>query len=250
MQSNRCRFDFMKYLKLPFQRETFAPMLALMFASAACLASILAHIVWVKNLHYGFLVWNLFLAWLPLVFAMLARETHREEPPKTWRFLGLAGLWLVFFPNTSYIWTDVIHVGPWFYQHYWIDLTLILLCALTGLVLGFVSLYLMQSVVAGMFGRLAGWFFVAGAAGLNSLGVCLGRFLRVNSWDVFLQPGKVYHGLGVLVDNQAPQLSGAAFLFLFAMFLFIAYVLLYALTRLPKIDLVRPVVEDKGLEAA
>ena len=34
--------------------------------------------------------------------------------------------------------------------HFWVDLVLILLCALTGLVLGFVSLYLMQSVVTRM----------------------------------------------------------------------------------------------------
>ena len=143
----------MKYLILPFQRETFAPMLALMFASAACLALIFTHIVWMKDLQYGFLVWNLFLAWLPLVFALLARETYREEPRRTWRFIVLASLWLLFFPNTSYIWTDVIHLWTRLYQHFWIDLPLILLCALTGLVLGFVSLYLMQSVVARMFGR-------------------------------------------------------------------------------------------------
>jgi len=250
MQSNRCRFDFMKYLKLPFQREIFAPVLALMFASAASLVLVFTRIIWTRDIHYVLLVWNLFLAWLPLGFALLARETYREEQRRTWRFLGLAGLWLLFFPNAPYIWTDVIHLWTQFYQYFWIDLTLILLCALTGSVLGFVSLYLMQSVVARMFGRVASWLFVAGAAGLSSLGVYLGRFLRFNSWDVFLRPGKIYRGLDVWVDNQGPQLSGAAFLFLFAAFLFVAYVLLYALTRLPQIDFVRPVAEDKGLEAA
>ena len=127
----------MKYLKLPFQRETFAPVLALMFASAASLALILAHIVWTKDLHYAFLVWNLFLAWLPLGFALLARETYREEQRRTWRFYGLAGLWLLFFPNAPYIWTDMVHLWTQYYQHFWIDLMMILLCALTGAVLGF-----------------------------------------------------------------------------------------------------------------
>lgn len=226
----------MKYLKLPFQRETFAPMMALMFASAASLALILAHIIWTKDLHYVFLVWNLFLAWLPLVFAILARETYREEQQWSWRLFGLAGLWLLFFPNAPYIWTDVVHLWTRYYQHFWADLMLILLCALTGSVLGFVSLYLMQSVVARMFGRMAGWLFVAGAAGLSSLGVYLGRFMRCNSWDVFLQPGKIYRGLDAWTDGRVPHVSSAVFLVLFALFLFIAYVLLYALTRLPAAD--------------
>jgi uncharacterized membrane protein len=226
----------MKYLKLPFQRETIAPMLALMFASAASLALILTHIVWTKDLHYGFLIWNLCLAWLPLVFAILARETYREEQRRTWRFYGLAGLWLLFFPNAPYIWTDVVHLWTRYYQHFWIDLMLILLCALTGSVLGFVSLYLMQSVVARMFGRVTSWLFVAGAAGLSSLGVYLGRFMRFNSWDVFLRPDKIYHGLDAWTDGRVPHLSSAAFLVLFTAFLFIAYVLLYALTRLPQPD--------------
>ena len=223
----------MKYLKLPFQRETFAPMLALMFASAASLVLVCARILWTRNLDYGFLVWNLCLAWLPLVFALLARETYREERRRTWCLLGLTGLWLLFFPNASYIWTDVVHLWTRFYQHFWIDLTLILLCALTGLVLGFVSLYLMQSVVARMFGRVAGWLFVAGAAGLSSLGVYLGRFLRLNSWDMLLRPGKIYRGLDAWTDGRVPHVAAAVFLVLFATFLFIAYVLLYALTRLP-----------------
>ena len=51
-----------------------------------------------------------------------------------------------------------------FYSHFWVDLSLILLCALTGLVLGFVSLYLMQSVVEQVLGRAASWLFIAAVA--------------------------------------------------------------------------------------
>src|SRR5450756_2440321 len=133
-------------------------MLALMFATTASVVFVLTRIAWTRDLHYGVLVWNLFLAWLPLLFALLARETFRTEQQKTWRLLGLAGAWFLFFPNAPYILTDLIH------------LTLILLCAFTGLMLGFVSLYFMQAIVARMFGRVAGWLFVALAVGLGSLG--------------------------------------------------------------------------------
>jgi uncharacterized membrane protein len=226
----------MKLLTLLFKRETAAPLLALAFASAASLALVLVRIVSTGNIQYAFLVWNLFLAWLPLMFALLAREEFREDQGRIWRFLGLAGAWLLFFPNASYIFTDLIHLWTRSYQHFWIDLTLILICAITGMVLGFVSLYLMQSVVARMFGRMAGWLFVIAAAGLSSVGVYLGRFLRFNSWDVFLRPRSVYHGIDAWMQAGLSNRSSAGFLLFFAMFLLIVYVMLYALTHLPKPD--------------
>jgi uncharacterized membrane protein len=240
-----CHFAIMKYLRMPFQRDTIAPMLALMFASAVSLALIGLLVVWTKNFHYGLLVWNLFLAWLPLLFALLARDTFRSQPQGTWRFYGWAGLWLLFFPNSLYIFTDLIHLWLSFRLHFWIDLTLILLCALTGLVLGFVSLYLMQSVVAQRFGRVTSWLFVALMAGLGSFGIYLGRFLRFNSWDVLLRPGKVYHGLDAWMGSSMINTTSAAFLVFFALFFFIAYVMLFALTRLPETDFAQ-VAPEKG----
>lgn len=74
----RRKFDFMKLLELLYKRETAAPMLALAFATAVSTALVLARIVWTENLRYAFLVWNLFLAWLPLLFSLLACEHYRK----------------------------------------------------------------------------------------------------------------------------------------------------------------------------
>jgi uncharacterized membrane protein len=225
----------MKLLKLAFKPETAAPMLALTFASAATVALVFARVVWTGHIRYAFLVWNLFLAWLPLAFALLAADKYQNGPKRNWRFLGLTAAWLLFFPNAPYIFTDVIHLTTSYFAHFWVDLILILLCALTGLVLGFLSLYLMQSVVAHRFGRLASWVFIALVAGLSSVGICLGRFLRFNSWDVLVRPVKLYHGLGNLVSDPFHS-STLAFPVLFATFLFITYVLLYALTHLQQMQ--------------
>ena len=239
----------MKYLRLPFQRDTIAPMLALMLATPRVSCCVFARIVWTKDLHYGFLVWNLFLAWLPLLFALLARETFHAKQQKTWRLLGLAGAWFLFFPNAPYILTDLIHLTARFHRFFWTDLMLILLCAFTGLILGFVSLYFMQAIVARMFGRVTGWLFVVLAVGLGSLGIYLGRFLRFNSWDVLVQPGKIYHGLDIWMGSPMINTASAAFLVFFAAFLFITYVMLHALTRLPKTDFIQTVAENGQLQA-
>jgi uncharacterized membrane protein len=222
----------MKVVKLALKRETAIPVLALLFASAVSVALIAGRIIWTGRWSYGFLVWNLGLAWLPLVFSLLACEDYRTGRGRSWAFPGLAAAWLLFFPNAPYIFTDVIHLVTRYYAHFWVDLVLILLCALTGLVLGFLSLYLMQAVVADMLGRLAGWVFIGAVAGLSSFGIYLGRFLRFNSWDVVFKPVEMYRGIGSWAADTFGRPSSVAFPALFATFLFISYLLLYALTQL------------------
>jgi uncharacterized membrane protein len=239
----------MKLLKLAFRRETAMPMLALTFASAASVALVFARILSTGNLRYSFLVWNLFLAWLPLVFALLACEDFRTTSARNWRFLSLAGAWLLFFPNAPYIFTDLIHLTSFFYGHFWVDLTLILLCAITGLVLGFVSLYLMQSVVERMLGRSASWLFIVAVAALSGFGIYLGRFMRFNSWDVVFRPRQVYHGIGHWVANPLANANSLAFPILFGTFLFVSYLMLYALTHLRSAQpvILAPNAERPGL---
>ena len=222
----------MKLLKIAFRRETAMPMLALTFASAASVALVVARIVWTAKLYYSFLIWNLFLAWLPMLFALLACERYQRASGRDWRFLGLAGAWLLFFPNAPYIFTDLIHLTTQFYGHFWVDLMLILLCALTGLVLGFVSVYLMQSVVERMLGRRASWFFILAVATMSGFGIYLGRFMRFNSWDIFFRPMQLYRGIGNWAADPLANATSLAFPILFGFFLFVSYLMLYALTHL------------------
>jgi uncharacterized membrane protein len=223
---------FMKLVKLAFRRETAVPILALSFASAVSVALVAARVMWTGDFFYAGLAWNLFLAWLPLVFALLARDEFQTGAGRNFRFLGFAGAWLLFFPNAPYILTDIVHLTTYFYSHFWVDLTLILLCGLTGLVLGFVSLFLMQGVVRRMFGSAASWLFIGAVAGLSGFGIYLGRFLRFNSWDIFLKPVALSRGIGKWAANPLAHPTSYAFPMLFAVFLFIAYLMLYALTHL------------------
>ncbi len=227
----------MKLLRLGFKREIALPMLALMFASIVNLGLVLARIAYTGNWNYSFLAWNLFLAWLPLLFALLASQEFQNRGRHTWTFRSMAAAWLLFFPNAPYIFTDLTHLTTHFYNHFWIDMVLIISCAFTGLVIGFVSLYLMQTVVRRMWGALASWVFVFGIAGLSSFGIYLGRFLRFNSWDVILRPMRLYHGIGKWAADPFSHPTGYAFPALFATFLFTSYLILYALTHLQPAEL-------------
>ncbi len=238
----------MKIFGINLRRETAIPLLALVFATGVSVALIVARIAWTQNIRYALLLWNLFLAWLPLLFALRACDRYRNGAGRDWRFAALAGAWLLFFPNAPYIFTDLIHLTGWFQRHFWVDMVLILLCALTGLVLGFVSLYLMQSLVTRRLGRAASWIFVLVVAGLSGFGIYLGRFLRFNSWDILVKPVKLYHDIGKLTTEPLSHPAAVGMSALFATFLFVAYLLLYALTHLPQADQLSlaPAAEPSG----
>ncbi len=226
----------MRLLKFAFRREIAVPMVAVIFASAVSVGLVLARMAWVGHIRqHAFLIWNLFLAWLPLGFALLASREYQANSSPSWKFRSLAVAWLLFFPNAPYIFTDLIHLTTRFHGHFWVDLVLVLSCALTGLVLGFLSLFLMQGMVARTLGRAASWGFVGVVAALSGFGIYLGRFLRFNSWDVLLRPVSLWRSIGNWAADPLAHTNSYAFPVLFAMFLFISYLMLYALTHLNEV---------------
>lgn len=214
------------------RRATTFLMVALLFASIIGVLLSLLRIGRTHNFHYALLPGNLFLAWLPLLFALGVHRLHRKGERRSPRLLFLAALWLLFFPNAPYIFTDLVHLWTSFQPGFWMDLSLVLLVALTGFLVGFVSLYLMQSIVAERFGRLAGWLFTLVVAWLTGFGVYLGRFLRWNSWDALVHPLSLGHSIGRLALHPFENPAILTFPTLFATFLFLGYLMLYALTHL------------------
>jgi uncharacterized membrane protein len=223
-----------------FRLNAAFPFLVLLFASGIGVLLSEVRLIRTHNSHYALLAGNLFLAWLPLVFALGVHHLHRKGERHSLRLAALAGLWLLFFPNAPYIFTDLVHMWTYFRFAFWLDLSLVLLVALTGFLVGFVSLYLMQSVVAERFGKLAGWVFTMLVALLTGFGVYLGRFLRLNSWDALVHPLGVTHSIGRIATHPLENPDSLTFPMLFATFLFLGYLMLYALTHLQSAMRIQP----------
>jgi uncharacterized membrane protein len=176
------------------------------------------------------LVWNLFLAWIPLGIALVLydRHAHRSRVPT---LLSLGCLWLLFFPNAPYIVTDLRYLQWSTGRAFWFDGLLIGTAATTGLLLGFVSLYLLQNVVRRGLGSRLAWTFALSALGLSSLGVYLGRVLRWNSWDVFTRPASLAVPLWHALVDPLAHPRPIAISLLFASFLVGGYVVFYSLAN-------------------
>jgi len=200
-------------------------------------ATIFSVLIWRVRLevsgsgNYFFLIWNLFLAWIPFIisyFTYTAKLTRKQSliviPFATF-------FWLIFFPNAPYILTDLQHLaGKWHDVPVWYDVMLLIWFAFTGLLLGMVSLFLMQEIIRREFGRWVGWGFVGTVAGLSSAGVYVGRFLRWNSWDIFSNPAGMAEY--TIQSAQDPSLQSIGFTSLFMAFFLFLYITLYTFGHL------------------
>jgi uncharacterized membrane protein len=177
------------------------------------------------------LAWNLLLAWVPFALALAIHDGHRQGSRPA-ALLVLGALWLLFFPNAPYILTDYIHLEPHAAAPLWYDALLISSFALAGLLLGFASLYLVQAVVRARLGELVGWGTALAAIALSSVGIYLGRFVRVNSWDVFTNPDFL---IGIVRLRLADPLGNPKLIavsVLFTAFLSVTYLAVYSLASL------------------
>lgn len=179
------------------------------------------------RIQHLFLPWNLLLAWLPLVSAVVSLRFAKNFGWRHWKPWTAAAVWLLFFPNAPYIFTDIVHLGPVHDTRFWIDLILILLFAWPGFFIGCVSLRMMQRTVERTTNTPLGWAFALTTCGLAGVGVYIGRFQRWNSWDVISNPialaSDVLNLLAFPVTHPAYRFS-----ILFGALIFVGYATLQA----------------------
>lgn len=199
--------------------------LTLLLASIAATTMIVLRAWYSGRLLYTFLLWNLFLAWLPFLFAWAAYR-------KPFITVIYGPLWLLFFPNAPYLVTDFIHLRQFDAVPIWYDAIMLFTFALTGLMLGFLSLYMMQSLVARRFGGVWSWLFAVAAVGMSGYGVYVGRFLRWNSWDVFRQPMSLLADVANSLLNPAYFLKTYTVSFSLSAIMLFAYVVMVAMSHL------------------
>lgn len=171
---------------------------------------------------FRFLAWNLFLAWIPFGISFLLNQFGEQIKSK---FLigSIVSVWLLFFPNAPYIFTDLFHFGAKPHIPIWFDLVMLLSFAWNGLILGFLSLRDMQFFLGRKLGTAGGWIFSLGALILGSFGIYLGRYLRWNSWDILTHPGALAYDILDRVINPMAHPRTLAITVLFSGLLIMMY---------------------------
>lgn len=209
------------------------PLLAILVLSSTLSVAMLAARIWYSGqITYVFLQWNLFLAWVPLFSALALWSLQRSQRWGASIVSLLAFLcWLAFFPNAPYIVTDFLHLTERNGVPLWYDLLLIFSFAWNGLVVGFTSLWIVQTVIAERWGQRLSWLIVLGTLAVSGFGVYLGRFLRWNSWDVLLNPHSLAADIFHHLTDPFAHPRTVVVTVLFSSFLILAYLTLNLLGR-------------------
>jgi len=187
-----------------------------------CAAMIAVRVERTGSGYYRFLLTNLFLASVPLVLSTGLRITYHRRSHWTIK-VAIFGLWLLFLPNAPYILTDILHLTRASHAPAWYDLALLLSCAGTGLLMGYLSLIDVEEIVASNFNSVVGWIFALLSLVLSGFAIYLGRFLRWNSWDVLISPTRLFdiaYGLMHPLSNGRPL----AVTFVFGIILALGYI--------------------------
>jgi uncharacterized membrane protein len=141
------------------------------------------------NTHYNFLIWNLFLGFVPFLVAYILLIFNAKI--KIFIFLILNGIWLLFYPNAPYMMTDLIHVQSQSSTVIY-DTLIIYSISTHSLFFGFYSLRWIVELWEQRYSRRIAILVLIISIVLSGLGNYLGRILRLNSWDIFTHPGKVF----------------------------------------------------------
>ncbi|MDB5164981.1 MAG: hypothetical protein JWL89_607 [Candidatus Saccharibacteria bacterium] len=154
---------------------------------------------------FSYLLWNLFLAWLPLVFAVWLVSLLRRKRWSSWPAMGLSVLWLVFLPNSFYMISDFIHLQEAQRVDVLYDAVMFTSFIYTGVTLGFSSLYLIHLQLRRRLSRRSAAAWIAFTLLICSAAIYVGRDLRWNSWDILTNPG------GLLFDMSDRLLHPSAY---------------------------------------
>jgi uncharacterized membrane protein len=185
--------------------------------SAASVALLFIRFLGTENLGFIFMIWNLFLAWVPLFFIKWVWEQEKLRPSPLFMLGIYLTVWLLFFPNAPYLITDIKHLRGVAEQTIWFDSLMLFLFAFSGFLTGLYSIRIVFRILNHRWNDKIAWLTIAGSMILSGFGVFLGRYGRWNSWDIITQPGALLRG--IVASLQDPLAIKHTFAFSFVLML-------------------------------
>ena len=173
------------------------------------------------SIFFIYLIWNIFLAFIPFfISAFLLWYQKKNKKNLVFIFIGLF-LWLIFFPNAPYIVTDLIHLGVNPSVPLFLDIILLFSSALVGMYFAVKSLSHIEQIFLSYFSNKKTSIILLFIILLSSFGVYLGRYLRWNSWDTFLQPKYILNDVANIFFNIENHIE--AFVITLVFFIFVTF---------------------------
>jgi uncharacterized membrane protein len=168
--------------------------LSLMGLTVVSVAFFVVDAITDHSLQFDYLLWNLFLSWIPLIFTLMLLRSLKTRLWSDWLPLGITIAWLLLLPNSFYMISDYLHVQQVAPNELVYDVVMFTAFIITSILLGFVSLYLIHRELRKRLVSRRANSVIAAVLLLCSYAIYLGRDLRWNSWSILTNPA------GVLFD--------------------------------------------------
>jgi uncharacterized membrane protein len=188
----------------------------------AVMLCILRIIIWGK-FSFAYILWNILLAFIPFVISsLLLSYSRRDKFNKILFSIGLFA-WILFIPNAPYLVTDFIHLGeirsvPAIY-----DIFLLFSSATVGLALCFNSFFHIEQIIKIKYSRRTTSVLMGLVILVIGFGMYLGRFLRFNSWDIFINHTSLIKNVWKIFSQSASHIEVFFYTLLFFFFLVLSY---------------------------
>ena len=153
-------------------------------------------IVLFGNDSFLYILWNIFLALIPYLISsiLLFRIKDKKDMLKPLFIIGFI-LWFLFLPNAPYVVTDFIHLGHIRSVPVMYDILLLFVSASVAMLMGLYSLIQIEKIFLLRFSKNITNIIIATIILFTSFGIYLGRFLRFNSWDLFVSHDSLFSGI-------------------------------------------------------
>lgn len=188
----------------------------------AVVLNVLRVIIWGK-MSLIFILWNILLAFIPFFISFILLSLSKEK--KLSKIIFIIGfiIWMLFIPNAPYIVTDFIHLGeirsvPMIY-----DVFLIFSSASVGLMLGFHSFFHIEQIIKTKYSPRVTSLIMSLIMIIISFGIYLGRFMRFNSWDVFVNHTSLIKNVWKIFSQSTANTEVFLYTGLFFFFLYLSY---------------------------
>lgn len=196
----------------------------LLIASAISVVLFICSAIISHSFDYDFLLWNLFLAWIPLLLSTRLVYVLKYKLWSSWEALILSYLWILFLPNSFYMISDFIHLQTVSVSNVIYYAATFSSIIYTAVVVGFISLYMVHIEIMKRFSRQLANIIVLAILISCSYAIYIGRDLRLTSWDVFINPFTVIFDISnrlIHISNYPSILatSGVFFLVLASMYI-------------------------------
>lgn len=177
------------------------------------------------GLSESYLLWNLALAWLPMLFAFWLTTILRRKLWSSWEALAASVLWLLFLPNSFYMISDFIHIQDVRQVDVLYAAVMFTSFIFTGVLLGLSGLYLVHVQLKRRFTSRVTAAWIGLTLLISSFAIYVGRDLRWNSWDVLINPG----GLLFDISDRLQHPSAYPQMFVTVISFFVLLVSMYTL---------------------